>query len=249
MKKRQTGFLIEIAFAALIAGCASTANREQVSNAVSATAGSLDCSDVRVAGVEGSTVKLADHVENGRQNDLIRQKVMEVEEVKQVVDDLSVVPRPFCSAIAVLKQYVRPSETAGAIALRPSKGCDVIYRQGEVVTADVSCTKEHLNYIYADYYMADHKTVAHLFPYADQHEINASFVTVRGPSNPDWTVALPCGREMIPVISSPKPLFSPPRPLAESAEAYLWSLGRVLPADSSGSKMSAAYCFITTAER
>jgi hypothetical protein len=78
----------------------------------------------------------------------------------------------------------------------------------------------------------------------------AATLTVGGTSDKaQWQIQPPYGREMVTVISSPKPLFTPARTIPESAEDYLASLKEALKTESPDSAMAANYCFTASAEQ
>jgi len=224
-------------------------NLKEIQEAVA----SFDCSAISVGGVQRGVVKLSGHVASDDQRDQVRQKVESIRGVKGLDEDFTVIPRPFCEVMEALAPLRQLSDQDGvSLELRPSKGCDATYLNGEHLAVDVTA-KKRLNYVYVDYYFADKEMVAHMLPNPQQPDNalkEAATLTVGGPSDKaQWQIRPPFGREMITVISSPKVLFTPPRMMSETAEDYLASLRQVLKANAPDSGMAATYCFTVSAER
>jgi len=214
---------------------------------------SFDCSGISVDAVKHGVVKLSGHVASDDQRDRVRQKVESIRGVRAVNEEFTIIPRPFCEVMEVLAPLRQLSEKDGvSLDLRPSKGCDATYLNGEHLVVDVTA-KKPLNYVYVDYYVADKEMVAHMLPNPQQPDNalkEASTLTLGGPSDKaQWQIQPPFGREMITVISSPKPLFTPSRVMPEPAEEYLSSLRQTLKADAPNSGMAATYCFTRSADR
>ncbi|MGH8012921.1 MAG: DotU/TssL family secretion system protein [Candidatus Binataceae bacterium] len=209
------------------------------------------CDHVKLLGIDHGVVKISGHVESGHEASVIRGMVEAVPGVKSVSADLTTIPRPFCEVMEILGPLHQKSNAKGFdLTIRPSKGCDATYYSGENMEVDITA-KKPLRYVYVDYYVADRKTVAHLFPNPDRPDnlVGATTeLTVGGMnSKARWQIQPPFGREMVTVISSPKPLFSPPRLAPEPAQDYLTSLQQALEADAPGAD-AANYCFTISAE-
>jgi type IV/VI secretion system ImpK/VasF family protein len=224
-------------------------NLQEVQEAVA----SFECAQISVDSIEHGVVKLSGHVDSDDQRDLLRQKVESIHRVKGVDEDLTVIPRPFCEVIEVLAPLKALSNKDGFdLEISPSKGCNATYLNGEHLVVDVTA-KKPLNYVYVDYYVADKENVAHMLPNPqelDNAVKQAATLTVGGTSDKaQWQIQPPYGREMVTVISSPKPLFTPARTIPESAEDYLASLREALKAEAPDSDMAATYCFTMSAEQ
>jgi type IV/VI secretion system ImpK/VasF family protein len=214
---------------------------------------SFECAQVSVASMERGLVKLNGHIESNEQRELLRQKVGMVHGVKGVSDDLTIIPRPFCEVMETLEPARASNEKAGfQLEMRPSKGCDATYRPHEKLVVEVTARKA-LNYLYIDYYAADKESVSHIFPNSKRSDDtikDAQAATIGGASdNQQWEVQTPFGLEMVTVLSSPKPLFTPARELSEEAEEYLALLRRHLQLNGSGAGIAATYCFITSTDQ
>jgi type VI secretion system protein ImpK len=224
-------------------------NPQKLRNAVRG----FDCSSIEVAAIDKSVVTLTGHVASDEERDEVVRKVASVHGVKAVTNHFTVIPRPFCGVMEVLGP-LRDSQAGHAIALdiKPSKGCDSTYYRGENLEVDISAEKP-LHYVYVDYYVADREMVAHLLPNPQEPEnaVDASpTVKIGAPGDKaQWQIRTPFGREMVTVISSPKPLFSPPRLDPETANDYLISLRSALKADAADPALAAAYCFTISADR
>lgn len=216
---------------------------------------SFRCAQIVIASIERGVVKLNGHVTDDEQRHLLRQKVGAVHGVKAVSDDVSLVPRPFCEVMETLGSFRSSNERDGfQLELPPSKGCgtvthETIYHRGERLVVEVTARKP-LNYVYVDYYVADQERVAHIFPNSQRPDgavKDAQAVTIGGDSDKSqWEIQEPFGLEMVTVLSSPKPLFTPAREVSEEAEEYLASLRQALQPDGPDAGLSAAYCFIRT---
>ncbi|MGH7916315.1 MAG: DotU/TssL family secretion system protein [Candidatus Binataceae bacterium] len=211
-----------------------------------------ECDHVKLLGIDHGVVKIAGHVDSAHEATVVRNMVEAVPGVKSVNADLTTIPRPFCEVMETLGPFHRKSDANGFdLTIRPSKGCDATYYRGENMEVDITA-KKPLHYVYVDYYVADRQNVAHLFPNPDRADnlIGASTeLTVGGMnSKAQWQIQPPFGREMVTVISSPKPLFSPPRLDPEPAQDYLSSLRQALDADAPDADVAASYCFTISAE-
>jgi type IV/VI secretion system ImpK/VasF family protein len=220
-------------------------NRQDIENAIR----TLQCAQVTVADVQHSVVKLSGHVESKDQLDLMRQKVEAVPHVKGVNgDEVRVIPRPFCEVMEVLAPLRARNEKGGAqLELRPSNGCDATYHDNDPLILDITAGKP-LNYLYIDYYVADRQSVAHVFPNPEEPDPDVKQTqarTIGGPyDKSQWKIQRPFGREMVTVISSPKPLLTPARLAPEAAEEYLAQLRKSLQGNASDPALTATYCFI-----
>jgi type IV/VI secretion system ImpK/VasF family protein len=211
-----------------------------------------ECDHVRVLGIEHGVVKVAGHVESDHEGATLKQKIEAIPGVRSVSADFVTIPRPFCQVMEVLAPLHKKGIAQGFdLTIRPSKGCDATYYRGENLQVDITA-KKPLHYVYVDYYVADRSMVAHLFPNPDRADNalgDSTVLTVGGMnSKAQWQIQPPFGREMVTVISSPKPLFSPPRLDPEPAQDYLASLIQSLSADAPDNDVAASYCFTTSAE-
>lgn len=212
----------------------------------------FDCADVEVAGIDHGVVRLSGRVESDEQSERVRRRVAQIPGVNGVNGELNVIPRPFCRVLDILTPLTHGAQNGGpGLAISPSKGCGATYYRGENMVVDVT-DKKPLHYVYVDYYVADGRTVAHLLPNPRQPDNalgNAVELTIGGAGDKaQWQIQPPFGREMVTVISSPKPLFSPSREMPESDDTYLASLRQALKADSAADEMTAAYCFTESAD-
>jgi hypothetical protein len=161
---------------------------------------------------------------------------------------LNVIPKPFSEVMETLEPLrIRNQADAVNLELRPPKGCEGVYYRDEKMVIEVTARKP-LNYIYVDYYVADSVNVAHMFQ--PDTLTNTQTFTVGGDSSKaQWVIASPFGREMLTVISSPKPLVTPARAQSEPAEEYLAALRPALETVAPGTGMAATYCFTTSTDR
>jgi|SRR5579863_725753 len=222
-------------------------NPQDIEDAV----GALKCAQITIASIDHGLVTLNGHIESDEQRDLLGQKVEAVRGVKGVNDDaVKTIPRPFCVVMGTLAPLRMANEkTAFQLEARPSKGCDTTYHNGDRLVVEVTATKP-LNYVYVDYYVADREHVVHMFPNDQRPDgvvKDAPAVTIGGDADKSlWQIQEPFGVEMVTVISSPRPLFTPKRPLSEDAVEYMALLHGVLQPGGAASAMAANYCFIHT---
>jgi len=199
------------------------------------------------AGINGREVNLTGHVESDQQRTDVLQKVQMVKGVKGVTDNLTKIPPPLCEAMEVLGPLQMAAKNDGSnLRVQPQKGCNAAYYKGETMTIDATA-KNPLRYVYIDYYNADDNSVVHLYPnnvHSKEPIEQANSITV-GSEVLD-PVEQPFGLELLTVISSPQPIFSPPRRGLEDAESYVSSLRHILQADAGAPGMGASYCLVTT---
>ena len=220
-------------------------NRRDIQNVLD----SFQCAHV-VAKIRRGSVNLDGFVETDSQRELLRQKIAMVHGVKGVNDDVRVVPRPFCEALETLDSLQSSKKrNRFKLELRPSKGCEAIYHSGEKLVIEVTA-KRPLNYLYVDYYVADRLGVAHIFPNSQRPDADvkeAQAIAIGGDADESqWEIQEPFGLEMVTVLSSTKPLFTPARENSEKAEDYLALLHQVLQHDVHNADVFAASCFIHT---
>lgn len=213
----------------------------------------FECHRVEVADVRNGVVNLAGRVQSEEQRQQIRQAVQDVVGVTEVQDTFTFMPRPFCEVVDLLDPLRHHAQTTGvSLDLRLQKGCEVTYYRDENLIVDVSSPKS-LQYVYADYYVADKEYVAHLVPNPKQPENlyqDQRTLTVGDPnSKAQWHIQTPFGMELVTVIASSRPLLNPPRLEPERAASYIAELRRVLPQDPATSEVTATYCFITSADK
>ena len=223
-------------------------------DAIRAAIRPFECHRVEVAeDVRNGVVNLIGRVQSEEQRQQIRQAVQSVVGVTEVRDTFSFMPRPFCEVVDLLdpiRQHAQTTSTSLDIHLQ--KGCEVTYYRDENLIVDVSSPKP-LQYVYADYYVADKEYVAHLVPNPKQPEHffqDQTKLTVGDPnSKAQWQIQAPFGMELVTVIASSRPLLNPPRLEPERASSYIAELRRVLPQDPATSEVTATYCFITSADK
>lgn len=198
------------------------------------------------------TVRLEGTVDSEEQRQQVSQAVKGVPEVKDVQDSFTIIPRPFCEVIELLRPLQARGQQAGMnLSVHPQKGCDAVYKRGESLVFNVAAAKP-LRYVYVDYYVADRKAVAHLFPTAKQHDDSSKATTLTlgdASSETQWDVEPPFGMELVTVMTSPQPLFTTLRPPVDQDASYIDELHKKLPTDGTSTEVSAAYCFIRTEDR
>lgn len=222
-------------------------------DAIRAAIRPFECHRVEVAdNIQNGVVNLFGRVQGPEQGREIREAVQKVVGVTEVRDTFSFMARPFCDVVDLLDPIRQRAQATGAsLDVHPQKGCDVTYYHNENLIVDISSPKP-LQYVYADYYVADKENVAHLVPHPQQPENflqNQTKLTIGDPnSKPEWKILSPFGTELVTVIASPRPLLTSAPSDNERATSYLAELRRVLQ-DPTNSDVTANYCFITTADK
>ncbi|MBV8454819.1 MAG: DotU/TssL family secretion system protein [Deltaproteobacteria bacterium] len=211
----------------------------------------FDCASISVEAIDKGRVTLKGHVTSDEQREEVQRSVFSVSHVKAVSDNFTLIPRPFCEVMEVLAPAKSESAAQGfALGISPNKGCDGTYHLGESMIISVSA-KKPLHFVYVDYYVADRENVAHLLPNSERPDNNAAgsaALTIGGPGDKQqWTIRSPFGREMVTVLSSPKPLFSTARPVSEPDNEYIPLLREALAADGADNDLAADFCFTVSA--
>jgi type VI secretion system protein ImpK len=225
--------------------------REPSQQAVEDAVRGFDCATIEVVQIEKRQVTLTGHVASEEQFDEVRSKVLSVRGVKSVTEELTVIPWPFCKVMEVLAPFRNEERTSAfGLTINPSKGCDSTYYYKENLAVEIKA-KRPLNYLYVDYYEGDREEVAHMLPNPRRTDnaLNDSRTITIGDAQDkqSWDIQPPFGREMVMVISSPRPLFSE-RPISETAGGYLASLEMALKSETSNPSVIADYCFTISAE-
>ena len=213
----------------------------------------FECHDMKVSDISEGVVRLTGRVQDEDQRQQVHQAVHKVAGVTGVEDTFTFLPHPFCDVIALLTPFEQRAKVMEQeLTVRPQNGCDAIYRNGEKLLVTVAAAKP-LQHVYVDYYVADKKVVAHLLPNSKQSEDashETTMVTIGDDqSSLQWRIQEPFGMELVTVISSPTPLFTPLHTAPEQARAYIDTLRRSLPTNPNTAEVGAAYCFINSMEQ
>jgi type IV/VI secretion system ImpK/VasF family protein len=221
--------------------------RDPDRRAVEDTLRGFDCSSISVAAIDKGRVALVGHVTSDEQREEVRRSVFSIPHVKGVSDNFTIIPRPFCEVMEVLTPAKTESGERGfALDISPNKGCDGTYHLGESMIISVSA-KKPLHFVYVDYYVADRENVAHLLPNSerpDNAEAESAALTIGGSGDKQqWTIRSPFGRELVTVLSSPKPLFSTVRPVSEPVNEYIPLLREAIAAEEADHALAADFCF------
>jgi type IV/VI secretion system ImpK/VasF family protein len=211
------------------------------------------CTLVTIVQVQDAVVTLAGHVTSDVQRDELRQALLQLQGITTVNDErVRVLPWPLCEVVELLTPLHTQAQTQRlGLSLQLNKGREPTYFHHENLIVDIRTPQTFASYVYVDYYTAD-KSVGHLLPNAK--ELKNSFppnsvVTVGRPDGPQpWVIYPPFGLELVTVIASPTPLFSPARLEPEPAKDYLQVLRQALE-QASASGLGATLHFLTTQER
>lgn len=216
----------------------------------------LQCATVVVetVNVQTGVVDLSGRVAHEAQRTEIRTGVQSISGVTKVNDTFHIIPRPFCEVVELLepiKKYAEDNNSGLGVRLGKPDPLP-LYTRGEQLVVEIKGPATFQSHVYVDYYTAD-GAVSHLFPNADEArnvlDPHGSYIVgdLKGPKQ--WNIAPPYGLELVTVIASKTPLFSPPRfDLGESTRDYLGLLRQALrsvpPAD-----VTATFHFITTRDQ
>src|SRR5262249_34928326 len=102
----------------------------------------FDCASIRVVRVYKSEVVLSGDVASDEEIDEIRRRVLSVPRVKSLIDNLSIISRPFCKVMQVLGPLKNDdTRRASRLSINPTKGCDGVYYEGENLVVEVAAQK------------------------------------------------------------------------------------------------------------
>ncbi len=211
-----------------------------------ASSGTVTITDFR-----DGVVHLEGYIASEEQRQALQQTVTKIAGVSEVKEQLTIIPSPFLQALDLLQPFQSQGEVAeSSIKIYPHKGCNQAYYEDERLTVDVTMPKP-LQYIYADYYVADTEVVAHLLPnpwQSDNLVQQATLLHLGGEASPTkWKIQSPFGLELLTVIASSHPLFDRKRLAPEGVTTYLTKLRQSLPQGRANSpEITTAYCFITS---
>lgn len=182
----------------------------------------------------------------------------QLHQVAQVTNALQVVAWPFCDMINLAETAVPPGQRQGAAKI-DSDNSDMVFKDGDNLTLNVTASPVFEGYLYVDYIDAD-GSVAHMVPnkaHPDNKVAIGEVVKVGAAkgdgktTEPAYEVGAPFGKRMIAATVARHRLFDKPRNQVETAAAYLDALrGAVAAAekDDPGSAL-VTYRFITTQEK
>jgi hypothetical protein len=148
--------------------------------------------------------------------------------------------------VALMHQFF-PDGGDFQLYVRPDKGKDAVYVEGEKLAVHVSA--ETNAYLQVDYYQSDGKVV-HLLPNpVDNNFVQGGKTLVLGNSQGGYQfiVSPPFGEELLTVIASQEPLQDEPkRPDSEHAAEYIEHLLNGLTAQKAKGQVAGAYVLILT---
>jgi hypothetical protein len=169
-----------------------------------------------------------------------------MEGVDTVDDALRIIGSSFCDIVDIIVPFQNGlKKDFGLVVSLNKAGHNPIYTQGENLLVTVTTPTKFESYIYVDYYTVSAQVV-HLFP-NPRHQVN-SFEPHSDFSQMAW-IREPFGLELVTVIASKTPLFTPPRFGLEQAHSYIQALQQAWPKDDSTSEIATTFYFITTQEQ
>ena len=152
----------------------------------------------------------------------------------QITVSVDTLADPFCEVVGIVAAYQQLNASSNYELKVSTRGAGERLLENQIITLDATLPK-HPVCLYVDYFVADGKSVVHLFPSAnDAHACGLSGATIPigepKPGQAPWQVSAPFGREMVLAVASPTPLFASPRSGIESPEDYLPALRQALEA-------------------
>ena len=128
-------------------------------------------------------------------------------------------------------------------------------QEGELLRLDVQLP-DRVSHVLASYFMPA-AMMAHLVPYQPHlapNQPQPAGARVRlgdpPPGQPGWEVGPPYGTDMVVVVASDRPLFTPPRTGEETVDGYLAALASALrDARMQGSRVAIRAVVVETVER
>ena len=212
----------------------------------------LACASVSPVDFRAGRLTLEGTVSSDTQRQEVPELLRSIPEVSEVSATLKVLGRPFCEVIELLTPIQKRGKEAGVeLTLRPNHGCEGSYARGDTLVVEISA-QNRLQYVCVYYFVGGRTAVAHMLPNAKNQ--NAAVDGVRrltlgqSPNDARWVIEPPFGTEMLSVLVTSKPLFSPPRVAPEDADGYVDALRKALDEVGRDGAIAASYCFISTAE-
>jgi hypothetical protein len=189
------------------------------------------------------------------QNSHVAEEIQSIgkhkEGIKTVDDALQIIKSSFCDILDIIVPFQGDFKKDFGLEVSLDKpGPNPIYTKDEdlLITVTTSTKFERI-YIYIDYYTVSAQVV-HLFP--NSRNPVHSFVP-QGGFTQMALIREPFGLELVTVIASKTPLFTPPRFGAESALSYIHELQnelqKVRSRDDTTSEIATTFYFITTQDK
>ena len=208
------------------------------------------CSDLTLhADERKGGVKVSGYVSRPDDVAAVKQRVSDVEGVKEASFDLQLRIWPHCEVVKALDPYKsRNADSGYGLTVTPTTGHSDRFTEGEKVTVKVG-NANYDGYVYVDYWTVT-GDVAHVFPHPQESEsgrvIASGEQLTIGEEGLGWEVGPPFGQELITVISSPTPLYDGTLPETESARDYLPRFKQMLEANRGNARLAANYLFMQT---
>ena len=209
------------------------------------------CHDFDVQTSSAGSITVTGHVQSTEDRTRLIGELHALPGGAQIDVQVDTLSQPFCEVVGIALPLQRSNITnqqAFKVSLRGDKNHLL---EGDTIIADAKLPK-FAACLYIDYFVADGKTVVHLFPNA----INKKNCRAAGealsigepvPGRPPWQVSEPFGREMIVAFASSTPLFSQPREELEAPKDYLIALRKAI--DAKNGDVVADYDLISTQKK
>lgn len=217
----------------------------------------LDCAVVVVDAFDEKTgvIRLTGRVPHEAERTKIHGIVQNIERVKAVKDTFDTIPRPFCEVLEILEpiQAVTPAASVGLSMRLNEAGDPATYVRGNNLVVDITSPTAFDSHVYVDYYTAD-GWVGHMFPNPQEQgnvlRKGSTYTVGRLDGPQPWLISPPFGLELVTVIATKTPLFSPSRLQPEEAKPYIQVLRQVLDKDKIvPSEVVTTFHFIVTRDQ
>lgn len=238
-------------------------NAGTVKDGIEGLLSNVPCARLQAAFVpETGALELRGHIpEEGLRGPVLAALQAQMGTSIPVADNMLILPRPQCGALAGLSNLGLPQSTEALdnplIVGEDAHAVVYAYQQDDVFTFTMQAP-EYDAYVYVDFFMAD-GNVLHLMPneyLAMERRVADSVVQIGQDPCGDHPfcikVAPPFGQEIAAAFASSVPLYDGLRPIVEPAEPYLaYMADRIAEARAADPEFKGewVYFFITTSAR
>jgi predicted Ser/Thr protein kinase len=182
----------------------------------------MPCSAL-AASVQGHTVKVQGFVPQSNGIATLKERLNALSGVSTLNVDVTPLAADKCDVIQFFAPYWRRNWQAGHPAALQVKAPDGQLVEGDPLVVGLT-TPGYDSYVNIDYYQLD-GSVVHMVPSprAPDNQAPPNYAATVGGAG-DWVVAKPFGTELVVLLITPAPLFTPPRPESETRADYLHAL-------------------------
>jgi type IV/VI secretion system ImpK/VasF family protein len=191
-----------------------------------------ECHDFILQKHESGRVQVGGHVRSASEKEKLAKELRRLPGGERITLNVDTLAEPFCEVVGLVAANRQLNTTSNYGLKVSTRGAGERLIEGQTITLDATLPGRP-GCLYVDYFVADGKSVVHLFPSAD----DASACGLRGgtipigepkPGKAPWQVSPPFGREMVLAIASPTPLYAGQRSGIEAPQDYLPALRQAL---------------------